>query len=157
MVKLRASFDVDLLLHESPHVGLINLLISDVARTLFLHEQLACFFVCFFSVLVFIIVGRKKNTSYLIINMTYFHSYYLHSLIEQQIDSNTILCSSESSQFFCFGFYRCNQKKIHIVFDINMTYSNSYYLHSLIKQKIDFQHHLLVVVEHQVPYYGILD
>jgi len=38
MVKLRASFDVDLLLHESPHVGLINLLISDVARTLFLHE-----------------------------------------------------------------------------------------------------------------------
>ena len=38
MAKLEASSDIDPLLHESPPIGLVNLLISAAASTLFLRE-----------------------------------------------------------------------------------------------------------------------
>jgi len=38
MAKLGVSSDIDLLLHESPSVGLDNILRSDAAATLFLKE-----------------------------------------------------------------------------------------------------------------------
>ena len=38
MARLKASFDIDLLLHESSPTHLVNLLKSDAARILFLKK-----------------------------------------------------------------------------------------------------------------------